>query len=111
MKQETRNGQKGVGKSVLIVWEVDPGLEMGFVEQQPEDLGVVLVEFWLLLLGFRPGLGVVPGIGAVGSSNRGSEPPTAAAAAASVVVSESVGVDVGEEALEESNVDLEEGED
>lgn len=76
---------------------------MGLVELEPEDLGVVFIEGWAVLLV----LGLVAPLSELGARIGGVGSPDGGPGSAGWDV---VGVDVGVEAAQEQDWDFEEGE-
>ena len=98
MNPQTGQGDGGRIESCLKLIEEEPGLEVAVGEPEPEDLGLAFVEL-------EPIFGLFSGFGfwvGAGPAYRG---PGAVACGADVIW-----VDVGVEALEEEDGDLEERE-
>lgn len=100
MKQKTRNGNKGESEGVGILGEIEAGLEVGLVELEPEDLGVVFIEGWVVLLV----LGLVAPLSELGARIGGVGSPDGGPGSAGWDV---VRVDVGVEAAQEQDWDFE----
>lgn len=103
MKHKARQSNDSRIESAAKLIEIETGLKMTICELKSEDLSFVFVEFEFFFGSFSGFEFLV--VGGAGSSDRG--PDAAVGSGGGVDI---VGVDVGVEALEEENGDLEEGE-
>jgi len=108
VEQEGEKGSEGESESDAVLIDEETGLEVGMVERESEDLGIVFVKIRLFLVGLVPLLQFGGGFGGeglvavdAGATDGGSE---------AIGLGLRIGVDIGLESVKEKEGDFEEGE-